>query len=119
MKINNRNFTTYSDLKIVFVFICICFFSIACSNEENEDKTKEIDKDGALESAIQVTHIDSLHDVVTTTYSVWEKGIQTKQISHSDTIPSLGYELKIGSDDNENELQAKAPKDYEIFITVK
>jgi hypothetical protein len=104
------------------IAICICMaglFFAACSDKEGEDKVKQIDQSAAIETAIEVNHVDSIHDVITTTYKVWLKDSNTKTIVHHDSIGYLGTHEVTLEQENGEEVNKTVPKDYEIFITVK
>jgi hypothetical protein len=47
------------------------------------------------------------------------KGAIDKEIVTSDTLKSLGTEAKDVEDENGDEKNVIAPKDYELYITVK
>jgi uncharacterized lipoprotein len=104
---------------LIFLTTFVCILSACDSQELSEDKTKEISKEKALETAIEVTHLDSTHDIITTTYNAWVQNQNIKQIKHSDTIASLGFGKVEGTDEQGNAIEKIAQKDYEIFITVK
>lgn len=85
----------------------------------NEDETREVNKEGAIESELNVIHLNDSLDVLTTTHTIWVAGNQKKQIVHKDTIPSLGI---VNTDAENNEgVSVKVPvkKDYEFYVTVK
>jgi hypothetical protein len=103
----------------LFIIIAISIFAACDTANESKDKTKEIDKSNALETAIAVTHLDSTRDIITTTYKTWVNNNNTREIQHSDTIASLGFGEVQGTDEQGNEVEKIAQKDYEIFITVK
>jgi len=91
------------------------FFS-AC---DNEDKVKEISKDGAIETTMSVEHLGDKLDIIKTTHKIWMKNMLVKTSVHTDTIPSLGVlktETEI-TDGVSREIDVK--KDYEFYITVK
>ncbi len=102
------------------LFACSTLLLVACNTDEtSQDKTKDIDKTAALETSIAVAHLDSTHDVITTTYNTWVANNNTKQIVHNDTIASLGYGKIEATDQSGNAIEKIGQKDYEIFITVK
>ena len=91
------------------------FFS-AC---DNEDKVKEISKDGAIETTMSVEHIGDKLDVIKTTHKIWVKNMLVKTSVHNDTIPTLGV-LKTETETTEGVTrQIDVKKDYEFYITVK
>lgn len=104
--------------KRIFYFITagVLLFLSAC---DNEDKVKEISKDGAIETTMSVEHLGDKLDVIKTTHKIWMKNILVKTSVHTDTIPSLGVlktETEI-TDGVSREIDVK--KDYEFYITVK
>lgn len=88
-------------------------------NNENEDITQSVNKNGSVESAIQVEHLDSLHDILITTHKVWIKNEQVKTITYRDTLPALGIEHTTAENAEGDTKYVQVKKDYEIFITVK
>lgn len=103
--------------KILLFAALISFF--ACDQEEKEDLTNNVNKDGAIETELSVEHLDSQYDILTTTYKIWIKNELTKTIVKRDTLPALG-EFDADSADNEgSESKVKVKKDYEFYITVK
>jgi phage-related protein len=93
-------------------------FLVSC-DEGSEDKTQTITKDGSLETEIGVTHLDSLHDIITTKHKTWVGGNNTNSFIHVDTVSSLGMKKEEVENDNDETMEVTIPKDYEIFITVK
>jgi hypothetical protein len=102
---------------LLFTTICILFLS-ACATERSEDLVKEPNKDGSIETAIQVEHLPNV-DILKTTHKVWVKGNLDKQIVTVDTLKKLGSETKIVEDENEEEKNVIVDKEYEIYLTVK
>lgn len=104
-------------VKILVLFVSVLMFS-SCGNS-NDDKVKEISKDGSIETVISVDHLDSIHDILKTTHKVWIHGNEYKNIVHLDTVPFLGVTSQ-EAENNEGTTQNVAlKKDYEIYITVK
>lgn len=94
----------------------VLLFLSAC---DDEDKVKEISKDGAIETTMNVEHIGDKLDVIKTTHKIWVKNMLVKTAVHTDTIPALGVlttETEI-TDGATREIDVK--KDYEFYITVK
>jgi hypothetical protein len=102
----------------LFLSFLLISLSIAC-NETPEDKTQTINKDGAIESEISVTHLDSTHDILTTKHIVWVGGNSTKNILHSDTVASLGLKKEEAVNEQDETMNVTIPKEYEIYITIK
>ncbi len=87
--------------------------------KQNEDITQNVNKNGSVETAVQIEHLDSLHDILITSHKIWVKNQEVKTIFYRDTLPMLGTEhtLAENADGEKKEIQVK--KEYEIFITVK
>ncbi len=98
--------------------IILAAISLSSCSEENEDLVKEPNKDGAIETVINVAHENGF-DILKTTHKVWLKGAIDKELVTSDTLKSLGTEAKDVEDENGDEKNVIAPKDYELYITVK
>jgi hypothetical protein len=91
----------------------------SCAETEKEDLVNTVNKNGSIETAVTVSHLDSLNDVLTTKHVVWCKGNLFKTIEIKDTIPALGMtnvEAENEAGETKN-LSIRQP--YEIFITVK
>lgn len=97
----------------------ITFSSCREEGNNNEDLTNDVNKNGSVETSVTVQHLDSLKDILVTKHKVWHTGNISKDISYSDTIPSLGMENKSVESSGGESQQATVKKDYEIFITVK
>jgi hypothetical protein len=91
----------------------------SCSNDEEKDLVKEVNKNGSIETSVSVNHLDSTHDLLTTKHIVWANGANTKTIESNDTIPALGMTNTEAEDENGEAKTAIAKKAYEIYITVK
>ncbi|MES2005648.1 MAG: hypothetical protein V4450_14110 [Bacteroidota bacterium] len=91
----------------------------SCSDKQNDDITQSVNKNGAIESAIQVEHLDSLHDVLITTHKVWAKNVLEKTLVYRDTLPALGIEHATAENADGDTKPVQVKKDYEIFITIK
>jgi|JI7StandDraft_1071085.scaffolds.fasta_scaffold205485_3 hypothetical protein len=87
----------------------------SCGEEEKQDLTQNVNKEGAVETQISIEHIDNQSDVLITTSKIWVKNSLFKEIVNRDTVPSLGD----FSETNENGQQVQGKKDYELYITVK
>ena len=107
------------NLKKILSAITLGAIILTSCDDKNEDITQDINKNGAIESAITIEHADSLHDVLITKHNVWTSGVISKSIVYRDTVLALGY-MKAEAENQEGETQKVAvKKDYEIFITVK
>ncbi len=115
----NFNFFKNLCMKLKPYYPILLFSLCAACNETPEDKTQTINKDGAIESEISVTHLDSTHDILTTKHLVWVGGNNIKSILHSDTVASLGLKTEEAVNDQDETMNVTIPKEYEIYITVK
>ena len=83
----------------------------ACGDNEEEaapnDKveTKDINRDGAIESIVTTENLGDTAVLLVTTHKVWRQNVIIKEIRKVDTLPSLNT--------------ATEKKDYEFYITVK
>ena len=100
---------------IFFGLTIATFLIIGC--KKNEDNTKDISKEGSVETVITVNHLENNLDMIQTTYKVWVKNTLVNTFVHNDTIPSLGTTTE--TDDEGNSTGLPYQKDYEVFITVK
>ncbi len=117
---HSKTFTMNTMKPIVLVIIAgALLLMISCGKEKNEDVTNEINKNGSVESAISVQHLDSLHDVLITKHQVWTNSVTSKVIEYRDTIPALGTEHTTAENAEGDSKEVSVKKDYEIFITVK
>ncbi len=91
----------------------------SCSNKQNDDITQTVNKEGAIETAVQVEHIDSTHDLLITTHKVWAQNHEIKTLVYRDTLPSLGLTTTDAENAAGDTKTIRVKKDYEIFITVK
>ena len=71
---------------IPFLFLLIFVFISGC----DENEVQQISKEGAVETIMNVDHLDQTHDIIITTHKVWIKNQLAKTIIYKDTIPSLG-----------------------------
>jgi hypothetical protein len=97
--------------------LLLCLFLCACN--DNDDKTKTVDKRGSIEVTLSTTHIDSLKDLVTTHYVIWRRGDKIKEYDVKDTVQSLGLATTEGEDNDGDTKEMVVPKDYDFFVTVK
>ncbi len=103
---------------IIALLACISIF-YSCKEKENEDLTPSVNKNGSVETAVTVEHLDSINDVLVTKHTVWFKGSQVKSFEYRDTVPSLGIENTTAENSDGDTKNVQVKKDYEIFITVK
>ncbi len=100
--------------KIVFLAFVAFLFS-ACGAEEKQDLTEKVNKEGAIETQLNIEHLENNMDVLISTHKVWVKGTLYKTIEQRDTIPALGN----FSETNDKGEAVQGKKDYELYITVK
>lgn len=111
---------TMKPIIIAILGAAALLFLFSCDNKnENEDLTNSVNKAGSIETAVQVEHLDSTHDVLITSHRIWARNEEIKTISYRDTLPSLGTEYTTAEDQDGNPKNVLAKKDYEIFITIK
>jgi hypothetical protein len=96
-----------------FLFVSTIVIS-ACNEEQPKDRlqTKDMSKEGAVETQLSVEHLDSAHDILITTHKVWKQNMQVNEIVYRDTLPTLGTMI-------DEESSKTVNKDYELYITVK
>lgn len=109
--------------KISLLFITVLLVSVitltSCKDNDNEDLTNSVNKNGAVETAVTVVHLDSSNDVLITKHVVWYHGNTIKNIEYRDTVPALGIEKTTAENSDGDTKTVEVKKDYEIFITVK
>ena len=88
----------------------------ACSND---DKVKEISKNGSIETSIKVDHLNDSLDILISTNKVWIHNALVKTTIHADTIVALGTIMEEAENDNGDTQNVLVKKDYELYITVK
>jgi hypothetical protein len=94
-------------------FIALLF---SCSQS---DSVKVISKDGAIETTLNVDHLNDSADIITTLHNVWVKNVLVKSIVYKDTLPSLGHGSQDAENENGDSKTVYLQKDYEFYITVK
>jgi hypothetical protein len=107
--------------------LAIALFSIAfmtsCDEAEEtaSDKveTKDITRNGSIETLLTTQHLSDSIDVLTTTHKVWKEGVLVNTIMHNDTLPALGVGSQNAADERGEATTATGKKDYEFYITVK
>jgi hypothetical protein len=114
-----NKFMQTGKFKITTLMLLAAISFSACKDEPNEDLTNTVNKNGSVESAVTVEHLDSLNDVLITKHVVWYRGQQLKNILYRDTVPSLGVEKTTAENADGDTKNVQVKKDYEIFITVK
>ena len=108
-----------SNIKRLILPLVVFTILASCKEEKQEDLTNQINKNGSVETAVSVSKLDSINDILITKHTVWVKGNKFKEIEYRDTVPALGVQ-NTTAENSEGETKAVAvKKDYEIFITVK
>ncbi|MBL7814880.1 MAG: hypothetical protein JNL70_07715 [Saprospiraceae bacterium] len=107
-------------LPVLLAFSTVFFVSCDDDNS-NEDKveTKDISRNGAIETQITTEHLPDSRDVLVTSHKVWKNGVLERELRHTDTIPALGTGSLPAADVQGNATTATGQKDYEFYITVK
>ncbi len=105
-------------LKLTVVVVFIVGGLFACK-DNNEDVTDSVNKNGSVETAVHLVHIDSLNDELVTTHKIWVKHNVFKTVEYRDTIPALGNEYTQAENEEGDTKNVSVKKDYEIYITVK
>ncbi len=100
---------------IPFLFLLIFVFISGC----DENEVQQISKEGAVETIMNVDHLDQTHDIIITTHKVWIKNQLAKTIIYKDTIPSLGLTSQEAENSDGDTKTVSLKKDYEVYITVK
>lgn len=85
----------------------------------NDDEVKQISKEGAIETIMNVDHLDEKHDVIITTHKVWIKNQLIKTFVYKDTLPTLGSTSQVAENSDGDTKSVNLKKDYEVYITVK
>lgn len=104
-----RKTTTYLFLSLLSVVIAGC----------NESEVQQISREGAIETIMNVDHLDPLHDIIITTHKVWVKNELVRTMIHKDTIPTLGLTSQVAENSDGEKKTIPMIKDYEVYITVK
>ena len=108
-----------SNINKLILSLVVITFLISCKEEKQEDLTNEINKNGSIETAVSVTKLDSINDILITKHTVWVKGNKFKELEYRDTVPALGMEKTTAKNSEGETKTVEVKKDYEIFITVK
>lgn len=102
-----------------FGLAAITLLSLSGCDDNSDDQAKQVDKTGSIEVLLSTKHIDSLKDLLTTHYTVWNKGLKVREFDKQDTVPALGAFTTEGENNNGDTQDIKVKKDYEFFVTVK
>ena len=111
--------TTMKPIVLAILGTAALLLLFSCGTKQNEDITQSVNKAGAIESAVQVEQVDSLHDVLITTHTIWTNNQEVKTIQYRDTIPGLGSHIAVAENTDGETKNISVKKEYEIFITVK
>ncbi|KIO76470.1 hypothetical protein TH53_14615 [Pedobacter lusitanus] len=98
--------------------LAILVLSFISCKEKNDDKVKEVDKNGSVETKVHITHLTDSLDVMKTENIFWVKNQEAKRVIRLDTIPSLGVSDEQGENSSGQDTTIKVRKNYQIFITV-
>ena len=105
-------------MKKVFLFAAVSVLALIISSCNNNE-VKEFSKEGAIETVMEVDHLDAKRDIITTTHNVWINNLLAKKIVRKDTIPALGISSQIAENNEGETKNVTLAKEYEIYITVK
>ena len=100
---------------LMYLASCVAVFA-AC---DNEDRVKEVSKEGAVETFIQIDHLNDSLDIMKTTSKVWVHGGLAKTIERFDTLPSLGNTMEEAENEDGEIRNVALQKDYELYLTIK
>ncbi len=109
-------------IRFLSILLLFSMVFVSCdNNNENEDKveTKDISRNGSIETQLTTEHLPDNRDVLVTTHKIWKDGVVANEIRHADTIPALGTAALEAADATGNATTATGQKDYEFYITVK
>ena len=108
-----------SNIKRLILPLVVFTILASCKEEKQEDLTNQINKNGSVETAVSVSKLDSINDILITKHTVWVKGNKFKEIEYRDTVPALGVQNTTAENSEGDTKTVEVKKDYEIFITVK
>ncbi|MEI7676031.1 MAG: hypothetical protein WCJ03_04560 [Bacteroidales bacterium] len=106
-------------MRKVSLFLSMTISALAFQACENDDKVKEVSKNGSIETSISVDHFNDSLDILVSTNKVWVHNALVKTTVHADTVPSLGIDMEEAENDNGDLQNVALKKDYELYITVK
>lgn len=111
--------TKMKPIVITILGVAALLLLFSCEDKQNDDITQSVNKNGSIETAVQVEHIDSLRDVLITTHKIWAENQLIKTVFYRDTLPALGTTLATAENADGDRKNVAVKKEYEIFITVK
>lgn len=100
------------------IILAILILSFTACKEKNDDKVKEVDKNGSVETKIHITHLTDSLDVMKTENIFWVRNRNVKRVVRLDTIPALGFSDEQGENSSGEDSTIKVKKNYQLFITV-
>jgi hypothetical protein len=106
-------------MKKLLLIPAIMMAALALQGCDNEDETRQVNKEGAIESELTVVHLNDRQDILTTTHKIWVAGKSSQVIVHKDTIPSLGVINTEAENKDGDTKTVSVKKDYEFYVTVK
>jgi len=108
-------------MKKLLFLILLGFALASCESKDNSnnDKVKAIDKDGSIEAKLSVKHISNTKDVLYIERKTWVHSVMVKDVTTTDTIPSLGQTRETAENSEGTDTTVTVNKNYQIFITVK
>ncbi len=113
-------YTKMKPIVLAILGAAAVLFLFSCKEEkQNDDITQNVNRNGSVETAVQVEHLDSIHDILITTHKIWAQNMQVKTITYRDTLPALGIENTTAENKDGDTKNVQVKKDYEIFITIK
>jgi len=104
---------------VLFLLPGVLLSLAACNDEENEDLTQNVNRNGSVESSIQVQPIDSFRHELVTSHKVWVRDSIYRTLVYRDTLPGLGLEQTVAENEEGDQQSVTVNKNYEIYITVK
>ncbi len=102
---------------VPIILLSLTIFISGCDNKSKE--VKEFPKDGAIETVLNVDHLNDKQDIIITTHTVWVKNVALRKTVYRDTIPALGITNQELENNNGDKKSVPLKKEYEIYITVK
>jgi hypothetical protein len=117
---SQKNFYIISAVIVALVVAVVCLTAyVASTPGRGDDETREVDRNGSVETSVSIQHVDSTHDVILTTHKVWVRASQYASLLHRDTIPALDSMATEAENANGEKKWVMVKKDYQLFITVK
>ena len=105
-------------MKKILLFSTVSILALFVSSCDNNE-VKNFSKEGAIETVMEVDHLDVKRDIITTTHNIWINNLLARKIVRKDTIPALGMSSQIAENNEGETKNVTLAKEYEIYITVK